>query len=73
VIRDLQALQRQRKTELGIDLARVGRDTAYRDQCRNLMRNDSEMLRLWGEETALRDLRTQCADMNVINRALGRR
>lgn len=73
LIRDLQSAQRARKSSLGIDVKRLAHDTAYQKQCAPLMRGDAEMNQLWQEQAALVDLRTQCADLNVIRRATGRR
>jgi len=72
IMEALRDAQRTRKSELGIDVNRLQNDTAYQRECKSLMQNDAEMKQLWAEEGALGKVRTQCADMNVINKALGR-
>ena len=54
LIKDLQAEQRAIKNELGHDMQK--------------MRNDERMRRLWKEEKALKDLKKECADLNLIKR-----
>jgi hypothetical protein len=71
ILGELRDDQRTRKRELGIDVNRLQNDTAYQRECKSLMQNDAEMKQLWAEEGALGKVRTQCADMNVINKALG--
>lgn len=59
LLRDLQAEQRSIKNELGNDMARI--------------RNDPRMPDLWAEEQALRRLRNETADLNLLNRGLPRK
>lgn len=58
LLQDLQGDQRQLKKQLGFDMDR--------------MRKSEDMRQLWKEEQALKDLRKEVADMNLLKR-LGRK
>ncbi|MBN2083282.1 hypothetical protein JW859_13875 [bacterium] len=58
LLSDLRQDQRLLKKQLGYDMDR--------------MRDSADMRQMWREEQALKDLRRECADLNVLRRARGR-
>jgi len=54
LLSDLRSEQRDLKKQLGYDM--------------NKMRNNEDMRRMWKEEKALKDLRNECADLNLLKR-----